>query len=302
MPSVTPTRLLIVDGHAYAYRAFHAIRSLSSPSGAPTNAIFGFIKMLTKMQAQLSPSHGVVVWDGGLAAERMAEHPEYKTQRAPMPADLDQQMAGIMSYLDAAGVASFCREGVEADDWIAAITRHHAETVPVVIASSDKDFMQLVSNRIGILNPNDKSEKVWGVDEVRARIGVEPSQVVDFLALIGDHVDNIHGVPGVGPKTAADLLRQFGSVELLCARLAEVKSEKLRANLESSVAVLRRNQRLIRLREDQPVSLLEDLAPRPARTDRLRELFTEWGFRGMLAQLPQAETKAGGYPAQGVLL
>src|SRR6185436_14194473 len=139
-------RLLIVDGHAYAYRAFHAIRSLSSPAGEPTNAIFGFIKMLTKMQAQLAPSHAVVVWDGGLAPERMAEHPEYKTQRPPMPADLDHQMSGITDYLEAVGIPSFCREGVGADDWIAALALQHSKEIPVVIASSDKDFMQLVSD------------------------------------------------------------------------------------------------------------------------------------------------------------
>src|SRR6266850_5926899 len=93
------SKLLIVDGHAYAYRAFHAIRHLTSPSGAPTNAIYGFIKMLGKMRAQLAPSHAVVVWDGGLAAERMAEHPEYKTQRPPMPVGLEQQIDGITQYL-----------------------------------------------------------------------------------------------------------------------------------------------------------------------------------------------------------
>ena len=200
MPPAKPIRLLIVDGHAYAYRAFHAIRQLSSPTGAPTNAIYGFIKMLGKLQAQLAPSHVLVVWDGGLAAERMAEHPEYKAQRPSMPDALEQQMTGIVSYLEAAGIASLCRDGVEADDWIAAIALRAAPEVPVVIASSDKDFMQLVSPQIGLMNPNDKSEKVWSADEVRAKTGVEPCQIVDWLSLIGDAVDNIPGVPGVGPK------------------------------------------------------------------------------------------------------
>src|SRR6266536_228064 len=102
-------RLLIVDGHAYAYRAFYAIRQLRSPGGAPTNAIYGFIKMLGKMQVQWQPSHALVVGDGGLAAERVAEHPEYKTQRPPMPSDLGPQIDGIIDYLAAAGVASICR-------------------------------------------------------------------------------------------------------------------------------------------------------------------------------------------------
>src|SRR5260221_1479194 len=140
MPSITlPPRLLIDDGHAYAYRAFHAIRQLSSPSGAPTNAIYGFIKMLEKMQARLSPSHILVVWDGGLAAERLSALPQYKSQRPPMPADLEQQIDGLQRFLEAAHIASYCRDGVEADDWIAVMTAQGvAAGMPVVIASSDK--------------------------------------------------------------------------------------------------------------------------------------------------------------------
>jgi DNA polymerase I len=277
--------MLIVDGHAYAYRAFHAIRSLSSPTGAPTNAIFGFIKMTQKMQAQLDPSHLVVVWDGGLAAERMAEHPEYKSQRPPMPADLGTQIDRVQDWLRAAGLATLCQDGVEADDWIAAIARGAATAMPVVIASSDKDFMQLVSTRIGLLNPNDKSEKVWVADDVRAKTGVAPEQIVDWLSLIGDSVDNIPGVSGVGPKTATDLLAQFGSVDALYTRLGEMKSDKLRASLESSREVVRRNQRLIRLRDDQPPPAHDSMALQRANLDQLRALYSEWGFRSLLAQV-----------------
>ncbi len=296
MSSVKLTRLLIVDGHAYAYRAFHAIQQLSSPSGAPTNAIYGFIKMLGKMRAQLLPSHGLVIWDGGLAAERMTEHPEYKTQRPPMPAGLSQQIDGIIHYLDAAGVTSLCRDGVEADDWIAAIARHAADQLPVVIASSDKDFMQLVSPRIGLLNPNDKSEKIWSAGDVRGKTGVDPAQIVDWLSLIGDSVDNIPGVAGIGPKTATELLQQFGSVDALYPRLNEVKSDKLRTSLRAAEEIVRRNQRLIRLREEQPPLPLEQFALRAPDTNRLRELFTEWGFKTLLEQVGENQ------PEQGTLL
>jgi DNA polymerase-1 len=220
----------------------------------------------------------------------MAEHPEYKAQRPPMPADLEQQLDGIVRYLEAAGITSLCRDGVEADDWIAALARGACEEATVIIASSDKDFMQLVSPRIGLLNPNDKTEKIWGAEEVRARTGVEPAQIVDWLALIGDGVDNIPGVPGVGPKTATDLLQQFGSVEALYTRLPEVKSERLRSSLAEAEAIVRRNQRLVRLREEQPPLVLADAAIRPAQIDRLRGLYADWGFKTMLAQL-------GGSPA-----
>lgn len=280
-------RLLIVDGHAYGYRAFYAIRRLSSPTGAPTNAIYGFIKMFAKLRSLLQPTHVAVVWDGGLSAERLAALPDYKAQRPPMPDDLEQQLDQIVAYLEAANVASYCRPGVEADDWIATLARQaEAAGIDVVIASSDKDFMQLVSPRIGLVNPNDKTEAVWTADQVRAKTGVEPSQIVDWLSLVGDNVDNIPGVPGVGPKTATELLQQLGSVAAIYQRLDGVTSERLRASLETAEAVVRRNQELIRLKDDlEPVSSLAELAVRPPDADQLRALYSRWGFKSLLQEL-----------------
>ena len=279
-------RLLIVDGHAYAYRAFHAIRSLHGPDGRPTNAIFGFVKMLEKMRAALAPAGLMVVWDGGLSAERMTALPEYKAQRPEMPENLRPQFDELVSYLAAAGVASYCGDGVEADDYIACLARRAADAGwNVVIASSDKDFMQLVSARIGLLNPNDKSGAIWSHEQVRAKAGVEPEQVADWLALMGDAVDNIPGVPGVGPKTAAELLKQFGSVTALFGRLAEVKSEKLRAALRDSADAVRRNLKLVQLHEVPCEFVPEQLAVKPADREQLRELFRRWGFKGMIESL-----------------
>lgn len=280
-------RLLIIDGHAYAYRAFYAIRELRSPSGQPTNAIYGFAKMLAKMRAVIEPTHLMVVWDGGLSAERVASLPEYKAQRPEMPDDLRPQLDGIVSYLKAAGIASFRRDGVEADDYIACLARRaSAAGMAVVIASSDKDFMQLVSPHVGLLNPNDKSETVWTQEQVRAKTGVEPAQIVDWLGLMGDNVDNIPGVPGVGSKTATDLLNRFGSAAGLYGRLEEVKSEKLREALRVSAAAVQRNLKLVRLQDDLPCEFSpEDLTEKPADAGRLSELFRQWGFNGMLKAL-----------------
>ena len=174
-------RLLIIDGHAYAYRAFHAIRGLRSPSGQPTNAIFGFVKMLEKMRAAIGPTHLIVVWDGGLSAERMTALPEYKAQRPPMPDDLKPQLDEMAGYLKAAGVASYCGEGVEADDYIACLARRAAAAGwHVVIASSDKDFMQLVSPQIGLWNPNDQAPAIWSREQVLAKTGVDAILVLPF--------------------------------------------------------------------------------------------------------------------------
>jgi DNA polymerase I len=298
MDAPASQRLLIVDGHAYAYRAFHAIQKLNGPDGAPTNAIYGFINMVLKMEATLQPTHHCVVWDGGLCGKRMEALPEYKIHRPPMPGDLERQIPEIESFLDASNIPSFVREGVEADDWIASqaccATRGGTQ---VVIASADKDFLQLVCDGVGLLNPNDKTETVWTADQVRAKTGLEPAQIVDWLSLIGDSVDNIEGVPGVGHKTATNLLKQFGSVDAMYARLSEVASERIRASLASSEKAVRRNQELIRLQADLPCDFdLDELAVRSPDPAKLRPLYEKWGFKRLLAQLDAAQ------PSQASLL
>ena len=276
-----------MDGHAYAYRAFYAIRHLRSPGGQPTNAVYGFIKMLGKLLSGFRPSHAAVVWDGGLAKERQALLPEYKSQRPEMPDDLASQFDEIVSYLEASRIHSYRGDGVEADDWIATLARRSVNAgLNVVIASSDKDFMQLVGPRVGLTNPSDKPEKIWTAEDVRAKTGVEPFQIVDWLSLIGDAVDNIPGVAGVGPKTATELLRQFGSIDELLKRVAEVKSVRLRDRLAESVEILRRNQRMIRLHDDLPGEFRVDaFALSPAISASLQTLYARWGFRTLLLEL-----------------
>jgi DNA polymerase-1 len=288
LPAESPGRLLLVDGHAYAYRAFHAIRSLHSPSGRPTNAIYGFIKMLGRLRETLVPRFLAVVWDGGLSADRLEALPGYKAQRPPMPDALEEQIAGIQQYLEAAGLRSLEQEGIEADDWIATLAVRAARNgADVVIASSDKDFLQLVGPRIRLFNPAGRSEELWTEEEVRRKTGVGPVQIVDWLALIGDSVDNIAGVPGVGPKTATELLNRFGSVDSLYQRLNEVESERLRNALQGAEAVVRRNQQLIRLRADLPLEPRWDACSvAPATVERLRVLYSDWGFKSLLAALP----------------
>jgi len=283
-------KLLIVDGHAYAYRAFFAIRALSSPSGAATNAIYGFIRMLAKAKSLIQPTHVAVVWDGGLARERMDLLPEYKAQRPEMPSDLESQLDQIVDYLHAVNMASYLKDGCEADDCIAAITEDAvAAGWEVVIATSDKDFMQLVSPKVRLLNPSDKTETLMGVEEVRAKTGVEPTQIVDWLSLIGDSVDNIPGAPGVGPKTAMDLLHQFGSIDGIYQRLSEVRSERVRTSLENSAKAVRRNQQLVKLRLEAPCEVaIEELALKPGDFRALRELFLGWGFKTLLHELEEA--------------
>lgn len=278
--------MVLVDGHAYAYRSFFAIKELHGPDGSPTNAIFGFIKAVARIRERLKPTHMAVVWDGGLAVERVSLLPGYKAQRPSMPTDLERQLDGLADWVEASGMHSLCHQGVEADDWIAALAKAaSAKGFRVIVASSDKDFMQLVSANISLLNPGDKSGNLWGDDEVAAKTGVRPDQIVDWLALIGDAVDNIPGVSGIGPKTAAGLLGQFGSVELILSRLDQIKSDRLRDLVRGAETQLRTNQELIRLKTelDLPVAP-EPLAVTPENDIKLLQLYSKWGFRSLLAE------------------
>lgn len=287
-------RLLIIDGHAFAYRAFFAIRGLSSPSGQPTNAIYGFIKMLEKLEASFLPSHTVVVWDGGLDEDRVEGLEDYKAQRDPMPDDMEVQLDEIVTYLEANGIASVCNDGIEADDRIGQLAkRAEEEGYDVAIASSDKDFFQLINDRVKMLNPADKSGEPMDADAVEAKTGVRPHQIVDWLSLVGDAADNIPGVPGIGVKTAASLLNEFGSVDGIYERLAEVKREKQREALAASEEDVRRNQALVALKLDLPGEPeLDSLKKGFEDSARLEKLYEQWGFRTMLKELREARQGA----------
>ncbi len=282
--------LLLVDGHAYAYRSFYAIRHLNAPDGTPTNAIFGFIKAIKKMRERCSPTHIVVVWDGGLDEMRMEELPDYKSDRDPMPDDLETQLDLIVEWLEAAGIKSICEEGREADDGIATLVRRAENTgLPVVVASADKDFFQLIKPGIAMLNPNDKTETLWTGSEVRAKTGVNPDQIVDWLSLVGDAVDDIPGVPGVGAKTAANLLNQFGSIDSMYSQLDEIKSERIKKLLVGMRDDLARNQRLVKLLEDLPIDCsIDDMLICEENYNLLGELYTRWNFRTQLQELESA--------------
>ncbi len=243
-------KLLLVDGHAVAYRAFYAIRNLRTRDGRPTNAVYGFINMLAQLRRQWQPSHAVVVFDGGLPAERMALCPDYKAQREAMPEELRIQFDSISDYLQAARVGAYRVDGEEADDVLATVTAQATESgAAVLIATHDKDLLQLVTDVVQVVSPT-KSEERLGPQEVKQKTGVYPDQIAEWLALIGDTADNISGVPGVGPKTAARLLGQFQSVPGIYAHLNDISQEKLRLNLAAHRDLVRRNMQLTQLRRD----------------------------------------------------
>ena len=239
-----------MDGMAVLYRAFFAIRGLSTADGQPTNALFGFIRMVRQLQSVWQPTHMGVAFDGGACRDRTAILAEYKANRPPMPDALRSQLAPVCDYLDLAGIP-WCREdGQEADDIIASLAFKATGSVEkVLIGTSDKDMFQLVDERVFIV-PVSGTRECMDAAAVRAKTGVAPAQIVAWLALVGDSADNIPGVPGVGPKTAAKLLGDFGTLAELRAHIDLVANAKVRDALRENWARVELNVGLVRLRTD----------------------------------------------------
>ena len=239
--------LLLVDGMAAVYRAFYAIKNLKTSKGVPSNAIFGFVRMIDQLKKAWNPSHLVVVFDGGLPAERLELVPDYKGNRSPKPDELRMQLDGINEYLEAASVPSIRRDACEADDIMATLAVDAAdESVRVLLATHDKDLFQLVNANTKIVPVTGKYE-IMGCEEILIKTGVDPTQIVDWLALIGDSADNIKGVPGVGPKTATKLLTEYGTVEKLWPHINELHGNKLKESLGASWDIVVRNQKMVKL-------------------------------------------------------
>ena len=275
--------LLLVDGTAVAYRAYYAISELSTRAGKPTNAVFGFIKMLQQLEQLWKPTHWAVVFDGGMPDERLARLPTYKAQREPMPDPLRAQFADMERYLERARICSLRMDRQEADDVMATLAA--AASGVVLMATSDKDLFQLIGERVFMISPS-KAGVRMGPAEVQEKTGVRPEKIVEWLALTGDTVDNIPGVPGVGPKTAAKLLAQFGSLEQLWAKLDEVPSQKLREALAAHRADVTRNVELVRLRRDLPVPVaIDSMVVRRIDPARLVPFFEEMEFDSLARPL-----------------
>lgn len=285
--------LLLVDGHAFAYRAFYAIQRLTNSRGEHTNAVFGFAKMVRKLRAERQPDLGAVVMDCGQPTKRLERLPTYKAQRKPMPEELSAQMPWIREFIEASRMPVIEKDGIEADDIIATLAMQaESGKVAVAIATSDKDFMQIVREGIVLLNPAARDAQPVDAAKVRERYGVSPGQIVDLLSLTGDSVDNIPGVPGVGEKTAAALLREFGSVAALYERLEEVSNDKLRQKLSEHRERVELNRDLVRL--DTAVALeVHAIALKLAQPDypRLLALCDRLEFRGLKEEIRRESEK-----------
>jgi DNA polymerase-1 len=288
------SKWLLVDGFNLAYRCFFAIPELTRADGFPTNALHGWVKSLWRLADQEHPSGTLVFFDLGGAQDRLALLPEYKAQRAEMPEALVRQLPHIKSLTRAMGFAGVERDGVESDDLLAAEARRLADAGnEVLIVSSDKDFAQMVDARVRLLlpPPAGHAKPGWRVlDEagVVEKFGVRPAQIADYLALTGDASDNIPGLAGVGPKTAAKWLEQCGSLEGVIARAGELKPERFREPVRAQADALRRNLRLTTLNLSlSPLSDAERNAAGQVRLEELLALLEELEMRTALAEARQ---------------
>jgi len=287
--------LFLIDGSSYIYRAYHAVRGLSTKEGFPTNAIFGFTNMLLKVLREQEPNYVAMVLDSPGLTHRHEIFPDYKANRPPMPDDLKVQIPRIEDLTRAFNIAALRMDGYEADDIIATLVDRLSEEVDdIVIVSSDKDLMQLVSPGVRML---DTMKDRWiGTEEVRERFGVNPEHVPDVLALIGDSSDNVPGLTGVGPKTAGKLISRFGDLELLLEHSDEITG-KAGQSLASEADSVRLSFSLVTLDRDVPIDVtLDNLSMKDPDDEALRNIFSELQFTRFLKELsPRSSLDREGY-------
>ncbi|MFU8819429.1 MAG: DNA polymerase I [Desulfurivibrio sp.] len=285
----TQEPLYLIDGSAYIYRAYHAIGPLTNPSGLPTHAIYGFTTILLRVIRERSPRFLAVVFDAKGPNFRHQLYPKYKANRPAMPEDLVCQIPYIKEVVAAYNIMALEQNGFEADDLIAAAVRRLAgPEQPVVVVSGDKDLLQLVGDYVTLWDP--MSDKVLDVEGVTRKYQVPPHHLLDYFALVGDSSDNVPGVPGVGPKTAARVIESFGDLDRLYERIEEVTPPKLREKLlaHRQEALLSRD--LIRLADELEVPARpEDYAHTAPDQEKLRQLFQFLDFTRLIKSELSAE-------------
>lgn len=289
MTEIKNQTTVLVDGSSYLYRAFHALPDLATSAGQPTGAIHGVIAMLRKLQTELHCELFAVVFDPRGPTARDGWFPAYKANRPSMPNELASQVPLLFEIIDALGIPRIVRDGIEADDVIGTLAGLAARAgYQVIISSGDKDFAQLVDPQITLVNTMDNTR--LDSEGVLAKFGVPPSRIVDYLTLVGDTVDNVPGVPKVGPKTAVKWLQEYGSLDGVIANADAIKGavgDSLRATLPQ----LALSRRLVTIMDDLDLGIeLHSLAPRESMPAELRTLFQRLEFKTWLKQLaPESE-------------
>ena len=283
-PAVEP-HLVLIDGSGFIFRAFHALPPMTRQDGTPVNAVYGFSNMLARLLEKHEGTHIAVIFDAGRTTFRNELYSDYKAHRPPPPPELEPQFALVRDATAAFGVASIELPNWEADDLIASYATEASKAgYRTTIISSDKDLMQLIDDRVGMLDPI--KQKPIGPEEVFAKFGVAPNKVVEIQALMGDSVDNVPGVPGVGPKNAALLITEHGDVEGVIAAIPSMKPSKRRDILAESIDKMRISRKLVELDRECPLPQpLDSLIARQPDNPVLTRWLISMGFRSTATKL-----------------
>jgi len=283
-------KLLLVDGSALLHRAYHAYPPLTAKNGQVVGAVYGVASMLYSALVEVSPSHVMVAWDLPKPTFRHEKYVGYKAQRPKADIEMVEQIPYVKSVIKAMGIVQLEVEGYEADDIIGTLSRL-PEPEEIIILTGDQDTMQLVNTRVSILTPpkGKLPAKMYGVEEVKEKYGVWPTQIVDYKALIGDVSDNIPGVAGVGPKTAANLLKTFETLERIYRDITQVQlhfgeivAKRLVDGKESAFL----SQDLSRIVTEMPLAVsVEEMAYRDIKQEELRNLLDELGFKSLVSRI-----------------
>lgn len=287
--------LILVDGSSYLYRAFHALPPLTSSKGEPTGAIYGVVNMLRKLLTDYDPEYVAVVFDAPGKTFRDELYAQYKSQRPPMPDDLSRQAGPLNQLVQAMGLCVLEVPGVEADDVIASLTAQAlARGFRVLVSTGDKDLAQLVDDRVTLVNT--MTDVILDVRGVENKFGIAPARMVDYLALVGDKIDNIPGVPGIGPKTAVRLLKEYGSLEGIAEHADQIDGrlgERLREHRDQAYL----SRELATVCRDLELEVdIEGLRLREPNTEDLRRWFQRLEFKTWLSQLPPPQKQPGSEP------
>ncbi|RDH40950.1 MAG: DNA polymerase I [Candidatus Aquirickettsiella gammari] len=276
--------LILVDGTSYLYRAFHALPPLSNSKGEPTGAVYGVISMLRKLIKETQPEYIAVVFDAKGKTFREELYSAYKAHRPTMPDELQQQIEPLYAIVRSLGLATIIHPGVEADDVIGTLAECALQQhLSVLISTGDKDFAQLVGEQISLVNTmtNTQLDRQGVID----KFGVSPEQITDYLSLIGDSVDNVPGIPNVGPKTAAKWLNQYGDLASLIKNADKIKG-KVGENLKANLAQLPLSHQLVTIKKDVEIDFnLEQLRPKAPDLLALMDLYKKLEFKGWIKEL-----------------
>lgn len=285
--------IYLIDATAFCYRAFYALKGLSTTYAQPTNAIYGFVNMLNKIMKEHKPQFLGVCFDVSRDTFRSRKFSAYKIQRPPMPDDLSSQMPFIKDIIKAYGLTILEKEGYEADDIIAAVSGSAlADGFEVLIVSSDKDMLQLVKPGVKVLSPHKDEDIIYDEDKVFSCYGVKPSQIPDVISLMGDSVDNIPSVPGIGEKTAVELIKRAGSVEKIIDEPELIKSEKIRSAVERDIEKIKLNKELAYLSADVKIDFdIEELKVRKQDAAELFKIFQKLEFKKFIQGLDIPDDK-----------